>query len=453
MKKKSLLYICFIILQTISYAQTPETNLTFETGMHPYLQTPTPTSIFVSWHGDGGEITNVEYGTTVELGQTTSGTFEKIESVNWHTVQLTGLTPETEYFYKCVDGSLETDIFKFKTPAQGIPQSGHLRYLLLGDTRSDFVKVTEIAELMKLKAQELYGDDIHNQIDLVVNVGDIVENGNNLREYTEQYFIPYSELSANIPFMVTIGNHERESPLYYQYMKYENLNSTTEKYYSFNLNNVQFLMLNSNETIRTQEQIDWLNNQLEQSNSNASVNMSFAFLHHPGRSELWPDGNTAYVQNDVIGALQQYPKVQMLAYGHSHDYERGVAESTAKNTNGDFYLMLTGGGGSNLDKWKMYPNQTDYPEIMISLGHYMFNIVDIDLNAKTMDVFTYSIGNLDKPTELKLVDSFHRRLEQAAPEKPEAVSPLTEAGLQPTLVASDFVGQDELMTSSKKKDA
>lgn len=44
-------------------------------------------------------ITNVEYGTTQSLGQTTSGTNELVASTyRWHSVKLTGLVPNTEYF-------------------------------------------------------------------------------------------------------------------------------------------------------------------------------------------------------------------------------------------------------------------------------------------------------------------------------------------------------------------
>ena len=416
------------------------------TELNPYLQTPSPTGIFVSWHGAESGKTEVEYGTTAGLGESATGTIEDNGGMYWHTVQLKNLTPDTEYFYKCIDDSTETEIFNFRTPAQGMPESGHFRYLLLGDTRRNGNVVTEIAEAMKLKAQELYGEDIHNQINLVINVGDILTDGRLIDGYIPEYFTPYSGLSANIPFMVAIGNHEYESSYYYKYMKYENLNSSTEEYYSFNLSNIQFLMLNSNYPVSIPEQKTWLKSQLEKSDTTSSIDMTFAFLHHPEHSELWPDGNTARVRN-YIDLLQQFPKVQMLAYGHSHNYERGVMESVADSTNGDFYLMLTGGGGSALDRWGMYPNQTDYPEINIAFDYYMFNIVDIDLNAKTVDISTYSIGNPNNSFDVKLVDSFHRRLKQAAPETPEAVSPNSVAPLQPKLEASDFNGDDELMTS------
>jgi PKD repeat protein len=194
-------------------------------------------------------------------------------------------------------------------------------------------------------------------------------------------------------------------------------------------------------------QTNWIEEKLDQSEASINTDMVFAFLHHPGHSELWPDGNNSFVQNDVIPLLQQYPKTQLLAYGHSHNYERGTVESMAENNNGDYYIMLTGGAGSGLDRWGMYPNQTNYSELMMSLDHYCFNIVDIDLNSKTMELYTFSLGHLDKPLDCVLIDQYHRYLLQEAPETPLTLSPNSETGLQPLMVASEMIGADSLMTS------
>ncbi len=438
---------------------------TYDFHMHPYLQSSTPKSIYVSWHGYGGASTIVEYGTSESLGQSQSGDFELIGGKNyWHTVKLTGLTPDTEYFYKCKSDDRETEIFKFRTPAEGVPAKGHLRYLLLGDTRPSIFgdngnRPSEIVEAMISTVKKLYGNDIQNQIDLVINTGDIVIRGDNVANFPKEYFGAYESMSANIPFMVSVGNHEQENPSYYKYMKYEDFNNTgTEKYYSFVTDKTQFIMLNSNDTVVRNHpgvQATWLNAQLDSAENDSSIYMSFVFGHHPGHTELWPDGelpqsdgNGAWIRSEVYGALASHSKAQMYSYGHSHCYERGAIESDEENTNGDFYIMLTGGGGSDLDRWRMYPNQKDYPEIQIAFDYYMFNLVDIDLNAKTMDVYAYALGHPNNMfDEVKMVDHFYRKLDQTGPEKPVALSIDTTEKRRPKLIASEFVGVDSLMTS------
>ncbi|MBU0489534.1 MAG: metallophosphoesterase [Bacteroidetes bacterium] len=421
------------------------------TGIFPYLQTPTPTSIYVSWHSTQTSSTSVQYGTTAALGLTQSGSVDDISGKKWHTVKLTGLSANTEYFYKCISGTEESEVYKFRTPPASPLPGQHLRFILLGDSRTDIAKTTEIANAARNKAIEFYGADIHNHINLVVNVGDIVTSGSIISQYENEYFNPYASLSRYIPCMVIIGNHENESANFYDYMQYDDFSDyavpLAERFYSFYYLNTQFLFVNGNTALQNSVQTTWVQQKLDQSASNADVDMVFCFTHQPGHSEIWPDGNTAYIQNDIIPLLQQYDKVQLLAYGHSHNYERGTLESKATVTNGDFYVMLTGGAGSALDRWGMYPNQQDYDEIMIALDHYLFNIVDIDLDNRSFELFTFSLGNNDKPLNCELVDYVYRKLDQTAPEKPDALSPATESGTLPLLVASEFVGIDSLMSS------
>jgi len=420
------------------------------TGILPYLQTPTSNSIYVSWHSTQTASTSVEYGETSFLGLTQSGSVEDIGGKKWHTVKLTGLTPNTEYYYKCISGTEESEICSFRTPPASPLPNQHLRFILLGDSRTDIVKTTEIANAARDKAIEMYGPDIQNQINLVVHVGDIVSSGGTIGLYEDEYFKPFACLSRNIPFMVSIGNHENESAYYYSYMKYDDVSDYTgilaEKFYSFYYLNNQFIFINGNSIYTNGLQTLWIQQKLTQSNSNPDVKMAFCFTHEPGHSEIWPDGNTSYIQNDVISTLQQYDKVQLLAYGHSHCYERGTIESRV-GSEGDFYVMLTGGAGSALDRWGMYPNQQDYDEIMIARDHYVFNIVDIDIDNSSFDLYTFSFGNNDKPLNCLLIDHIYRKQNQPAPEKPVAMSPATQTGVLPLLVASQFAGADSVMSS------
>lgn len=423
------------------------------TGILPYLQTPTPTTMYISWHSTQTSSTTVQYGTTSALGLTQTGSVETIGVVGakkWHTVKLTGLTPDTEYSYKCVSGSEESDVYTFRTPPSTQGTNRHLRFIIFGDNRTDVARCTQIANTAKIKAMELYGNDIQNHINLVINVGDIVSSGSELSQYENEYFKPFACLTSNIPSMVIIGNHENENSYFYKYMKYEDVSDYTgimaEKFYNFYYLNTQFVLINGNSAYQNSVQTAWVQQKLDQSNANPDVKMTFCFTHQPGHSELWPDGNTPYIQNDIIPLLRQYDKVQLLAYGHSHNYERGAVESLASQSNGDFYLMLSGGAGSALDRWGMYPNQTDYEEIMMTLDYYVFNIVDIDLDNQSFDLYSFSQGNTDKPLECVLIDHYYRKLNQTQPVKPMAITPNQTTGTLPLLVASPFEGVDSVLS-------
>jgi len=429
------------------HTPAPVTN-----GMNPYLQTATPTSVYVSWHSTNtAQNPTVKFGTSsANLNQTTNGTWERISSTAnyyWHTVKLTGLQPDTEYFYQCYNGTTASSVNVFRTPALKSSPNQHIRMVILGDNRTDVAKTTQNVQQIKSKLVELYGSNFHNSVDLILNCGDIVSTGSVVSQYTDEYFTPFAPLTSSIPSMISIGNHEGDSSNFFKYMKYEELtngypvgHSYNEKFYNYIYGNTQVLAVNGNSGYKVSDQINWIDARLQESNNNVDVDFVFSFLHHPGHSEIWPDGNEVFVQNSILPKLKQYPKNALLAYGHSHNYERGVTD-IATGTH-DMYLELSGGAGSALDRWGMYANQTDYPEIKVSKDIYSWTLLDIDVDNKSFNAKTFSFGNSNRPVVNELVDEFHLNLNQAKPATPTAV------GIEnlTTLVASPMVGADIAQT-------
>jgi len=416
------------------------------TPLYTYLQTPTPTSIYVCWHENSSMESIVEYGTTEALGKTQTGEAHKFfDSRIWHWVKLIDLEPETVYYYRVITDTVVSDIKRFKSQPRNNQNSGHVRFAVLGDNRTEPPVFSWVIENLRNKVIELYGGNIEDNLNVLLDVGDIVTNGNNLPEYAREYFTPLSLISGNIPIMVSIGNHEREADHYYHYMKYEDIGGTEgEKYYSFRINRVLFVAINSNWQLRNDTQIQWLDGLLNAAQNDDSIDWIFAFCHHPGHSEIWPDGNTAYVQERVIPILNKYSKVDMLMYGHSHNYERGAMQ------NGNLRLMLNGGAGSALDRWRMYANQQDYPEIQKAYDHYCYTIFDIDIAAKKYTATSFSLGHPDKYLDNEVIDQFVRdKSGTAAPGQPTLSKPQNGSALDApiTLEASSFSGSYPIMSS------
>ncbi len=426
---------------------------------NPYLQSPTPNSIYISWHADDTSTTLVKYGTTGSLENQSNGSVESISGKKWHTVKLEGLIPDTEYYYKCISGSGESEIANFRTLKETNSNDGFVRFIILGDSRTEAYQTQLIATFAEEQIKNTYGNDWHNEINLVINVGDIVET-DAIDRYTEEYFNPYANLSKRIPFMVSVGNHEynvSNAENYYKYMKYEELTGDpfelpseyNEKFYSFQIANCLFIGLNSNVSLRVTEQLNWLENILDEAETNDEIDFVFPFSHHPGHSELWPDGNTDFVQNEYYNLFKNYSKLAIYSYGHSHDYERGVLELDSDNENyiNDMHLLLSGGAGSHLDRWGMYDNQQDYPEIHLTLDHYNYTIVEVNIAEKSWEAKTYSMGNSDLYLENELVDHWYNHTSIPKPETPIALRIENQGGENPTLVASEYIGDDAIMTS------
>ncbi|MBK8946184.1 MAG: metallophosphoesterase [Ignavibacteriae bacterium] len=414
----------------------------------PYLQSPTLNSIYICWSFPGNNAL-VEYGLTSSLGNSVIP--EKIpisdENIffNWYSAKLENLIPSTIYYYKVKTDSAESEIYKFKTQPDFNDSTSRIRLALYSDNQTNFAKFTEINDSLKSKINSLYGQNIEENLNLVFDSGDIVGNGWSLQQYLQEYLNPHHKISTSVPYMVSIGNHEEDSPYFYDIMKYEDFGGPQgEKYYSFRIGKVLIVALNSNTGYRNDTQINWLNTVLSNAQIDNSIDWIFAFNHHPGQSEIWPDGNTAYVQDKIIPTLSKYSKVDLLTYGHSHNYERGAVSDC------NLRLMCIGGAGGALDRWGMYNNQQDYLEIQKAFDHHCYAILDIDVANKSYEITTYSIGNPDNPLDNVVIDKFSRnKFDETPPQEPIIISPSEDDIISNTflLTSSEYYGTYEIMSS------
>jgi len=419
-------------------------HVKIDTAIHPYLQSPTAHSIYVCWHAANSTESVVEYGTTPSLGHVQSGDVHIFsEGTTWHWVKLTDLEPETVYYYRAISDTLVSDIYTFKTPPAIGQKTGHIRFAVLGDTRTYPDRYAWVVKNLKDKVEELYDGPIEENLNVLLSVGDIVTYGPVLSQYRREYFEPLEQISASIPIMVSIGDHEHDDPIYYDYMKYEDFAGPEgELYYSFRLGRVLFIAIHYLSSTYTQ--IWWLDNLLKAVQQDSTIDWIFAFEHRPGHSELWPDGNEPYIQNKVIPTLKKYPKADMLMYGHSHNYERGQV------VDGNLRLNLNGGGGAGLDSWRAYPNQTDYPEIQKSFDYWCYTIFDIDIANKSYLARSYTLGNKSVTFNNELFDQFFRnKADETPPDTPSLLSPADGAFSRPPffLQASPYSGHYDQLSS------
>jgi len=101
----------------------------------PYLSSPSDTSIWVSWRTDTEKETKVEFG--VSPGQLVNSAIGECDSLGvnylWHTVNLTGLAPDTRYYYRTVSGDEVSEIHRFRTQPPEGTKTGHYRFAIIGD--------------------------------------------------------------------------------------------------------------------------------------------------------------------------------------------------------------------------------------------------------------------------------------------------------------------------------
>jgi len=187
--------------------------------VNPYLQTPTPTSVYISWHSNDTAFTKIRYGLSgTNLDQVKTGSFQNIGGKHWHTVKLTGLTPDTRYYYRCISGNDSSSVSPFRSQPLPGTAGRHIRFVIFGDSRYNDTIPSILGQLCQNVQQTLqskYGTVWYDSVNLVMHTGDIVWTGRDIARFETEYFSKIANLSCSLPFMVAIGNHEHESAFYF----------------------------------------------------------------------------------------------------------------------------------------------------------------------------------------------------------------------------------------------
>lgn len=412
---------------------------TVRAGIAPYLQTPTASSIHVCWQSTSLANPVVRYGVGV-TDHTVTGVVDQLAAgVVWHDVTISGLSPGTVYTYRCVEDADSSALFTFATAPSPVSTSGHVRFAIISDSQDFPSQSSVVVDSMQAMVRRLWGDDLTRAIGLVVHSGDILSSGSVLPLYQTQYFGIMAPVSARVPFMVSIGNHEAESDYYYRYMRYGEFGGPQgDRYYAFRYGRLQFIALNTNGKYRDDAQIAWLDSVCAAAENDDQVDWIFSYGHHPALSEVWPDGNTPYTETRILPTLAKYGKATLHCAGHTHAYERGALKEAAVHT------VIFGGAGGALDRWRAYANQTDYATVSRSHDHHGYALVDVDLAAGTYTFRAFSLGSQDVASTgillpNTLLDSYTSWKRKAKPEKPVGGTMPDSVDLPVALSGSPYV--------------
>lgn len=270
----------------------------------PYLSSPSDTSIWISWRTNTEKETKVEFGSNPnQLGYSAIGECDSL-GVNylWHTANLTGLTPDTRYYYRTVSGEEVSEIHRFRTQPPEGNKTGHYRFAIIGDHQvigDD--RYERIVKACKEKVIEKYATSpsdtlIEDHLRMLVCDGDQVNVGT-LEHYKKMHFGQSHPLMSNIPVMTVVGNHEYNSDPnlvnYFAHYVYDNISYKGitgyrgEEYYAFQVANILFVMINSN--LRDDpQQLLWIEQIVSAAGDDSSVEWLFAVCHHPYYSEQMP---------------------------------------------------------------------------------------------------------------------------------------------------------------------
>lgn len=383
----------------------------------PYLQTASDTGIWVTWKTDFDNSPEVLVGTdSTRLARTVTGTTEALsDTYYWNSVQITGLQPSTTYYYRTRSGSQMSRIYRFHTLPK--PGSRHpLRILLMGDhqinNRSGYQWLMQAAQR---KIRQKYGEPEDN-IDLIMNVGDQVDNGT-LEQYEWVHLFKSRLLSPRLPIMTAVGNHETYSDpgmahyaahYHYEDLSYRGIKSGTENYYAYQAGRLLFIVLSTEHT--GAEQKAWVRRVVDAAKTDDSVDFIISVNHRPIQAEQYIGDISSWVRNEIIPILSETPKHVFNYGGHHHLYHRGQL------TDYPVYHIIN--GAASWDQlWGMSSEQ-DMDDVQKTIDYWGYQILSFDFDKRQMQAECYAIGNRDLVVDNILIDSFSRTLGQTAPQAP-----------------------------------
>ena len=292
----------------------------------PYLQMAGPDRMQLRWR------TPFAQNSRVQLGAAPGAFTQVVDDLTVtteHTVLITGLAPETVYFYSVGDtaGVAAGDDREhwFRTsPLAGSQRPG--RFWLLGDAGTGTVDQLAVRD-----AYLAFGGS--RVTDLMILLGDNAYGIGTDPQYQNGIFDVYAETLRNTPLLSTRGNHDGTASTYYDIFDFptaaENggLASGSEAYYAFDFGNVHFICLDSDSTDRspTGAMATWLAADLAATAQPWIV----AYFHHPPYTKGTHDsdsladsgGRLVEMRENILPILED-GGVDLVFSGHSHSYER-----------------------------------------------------------------------------------------------------------------------------------
>ncbi|CAL5416705.1 unnamed protein product [Camellia sinensis] len=260
-----------------------------------------------------------------------------------HHVRLTGLEPNTVYYYQCGDPSLPamSNVSYFKTMPVSGPRNYPKRIAVVGDLGLTYNTTSTISHLMR------------NRPDLVLLVGDVtyanlyLTNGTGSDCYScsfpqtpihetyqprWDYWARFMQpLVSKVPIMVIEGNHDIEQQAgnltfasYSSRFAFpsEESESSSTLYYSFNAGGIHFIMLGGYIAYnKSADQYKWLERDLAKVDRKVTPWL-VATWHPPWYSSYKAHYREAECMKVAMEQLLYKYGVDMVFNGHVHAYER-----------------------------------------------------------------------------------------------------------------------------------
>jgi len=298
-----------------------------EIAFGPYVQNVTQNRATICWATLDGEVAVTAPG----------GAQSTFRNYQVHQVDLLGLAPNTLYNYNVLPGDPSSGGAFRTAPDAATP----FTFVVFGDTRSRHDIHRRIVEAL-----------MAHKPAFVINTGDLVSDGRRMSDW-EPFFDINRELMRNTPYYPVLGNHENDSPHYFNFFALPG----DERNYTFDWGAAHFICLDLEgpeiyrphafpygEVLRGQTREQYLKQVMqflrEDLDEHADAPFIFVVFHYPPYSAKASRQEGAEEVRDLLGSVLATHRVTAVLNGHDHYYMRAEADGVT--------YVVTGGGGAPL---------------------------------------------------------------------------------------------------------
>lgn len=349
----------------------------------PFIQMPNSDEVTVVWLTASASDSVVDYGLDTSYS---GGTVSNSAPVTNHVVNIAGLLPGTNYYYRVSSGGVVLsagEYFKTKrSPSQPF------RFMAIGDWGDGGLAMSNVA--IRAKATDF---------DFYITVGDNIYDFGEAQYYDPRWFSLYRSVMARAPVFPCVGNHDVYAPSLGQpfvdnfYLPTNGPSAYLERNYSYDYGNAHFTVIDANPFTNVTANLSqanaiktWVSNDL----ASTTQPWKFVYYHQPGYSSTSTShGEEAGVVTN-LAPLFAAAGVHMVFQGHSHWYER-------QNAINGVYYVTTGVGGAGLNGLvskrtsSAYLNYSSHGFTLVDVGDTLLQLNQIDPDGVTLDSF-----NLDR---------------------------------------------------------
>ncbi len=190
-----------------------------------------------------------------------------------------------------------------------------------------------------------------------------------------------------------------------------------EVYYAYQLANVAFVHTSSEHA--GAGQLAWVQDVADAVGSAPGCDWMVSLCHRPYQAEQYIGDISGWLRDSAMAVLCGTEKHVLNIGAHHHLYARGQTRDWPA------YHIIS--GGSSWDQYWGQSNEADYDDVQKTIANWTWQLLDFDLDNKTMDARCFAEANVRFPEarrwslDSREIDRFHRKLGRAAPAAPSVL--------------------------------